>query len=239
MSEILSTEAVSVQFQGLKALDNVSLRLRRGEILGLLGPNGAGKTTLVNVLSGFQPPTQGHVQLDGQPLRPSGPEFFARSGIARTFQSVRLFPRLSVLENVQVAALLHHSGRAQSIRKAREAIAFVGLSHVEGRPSAELPYAQERLIGIARALALEPDFLLLDEPAAGMQDVESGKLIELIRAIPGTFNCGILLIEHNLQVIMECCPSLHVLQEGRTLTNGTQDDVRRDPLVIEAYLGVS
>ncbi|MCW5623577.1 MAG: ABC transporter ATP-binding protein [Burkholderiales bacterium] len=239
MPEALSTRAVGVRFQGLAALDRVDLTLPRGEIVGLLGPNGAGKTTLVNVLSGFQRPDAGQVLLDDHSLERAGPESLARRGVARTFQSVRLFDRLTVTENAEMGALVHGGSRTRARAVARQAIAFTGLESVADRLAGSLPYALERRVGIARALAQHPRFLLLDEPAAGMHDAECLDLVALIRRIPDAFECGVLLIEHNMSVVMATCASLHVLASGRTLATGPVDHVRNDPAVIDAYLGAA
>jgi branched-chain amino acid transport system ATP-binding protein len=236
MSE-LRTESISVRFQGLRALDSVDLSLKDGEILGLLGPNGAGKTTLVNVVSGFQRPTAGTVRVDGKSVGGLTPDALARHGIARTFQSVRLFRRLSILENVEVSALGHAKTRNEARSTARRALEFVGLGAAARRVAGELPYADERRVGIARALALRPRFLLLDEPAAGMTDSECLDLVLIIRQLPQSFGCAVLLIEHNIEVVMEVCHRLHVLNGGRTLAVGPVESVRKNPDVIAAYLG--
>ena len=227
----LETHDVSVQFDGLKALESITLSLAQNEIQGLLGPNGAGKTTLVNVMSGYQRPTQGSLLLDDKPVNRLAPEALARLGVARTFQSVRLFRRLTVLENVEAAALTCHSRRAAARDAARDALQYNGLD--------ALPYAHERRVGIARALALQPHFLLLDEPAAGMTEPECDELAGLIQQLPATFGCGVLLIEHNMGVVMTVCRTLHVLNNGRTLATGPIETVRRDPEVISAYLGAA
>jgi branched-chain amino acid transport system ATP-binding protein len=235
----LETHGVSVQFDGLKALESITLSLAQNEIQGLLGPNGAGKTTLVNVMSGYQRPTQGSLLLDDTPVSRLGPEALARLGVARTFQSVRLFRRMTVLENVEAAALTCHSRRATARDAAREALNYIGLEAFAHRRADALPYAHERRVGIARALALQPRFLLLDEPAAGMTEPECDELAGLIQQLPARFGCGVLLIEHNMGVVMTVCRTLHVLNNGRTLATGPIESVRRDPEVISAYLGTS
>jgi branched-chain amino acid transport system ATP-binding protein len=237
MAERLRTENITVSFQGLRALEGVNLSLSRGEILGLLGPNGAGKTTLVNVLSGFQRPTTGRVLLDEQDVTGKTPEALATRGVSRTFQSVRLFKKLSVRENVNVGALAMHSSRRAARSPVDDILEMTGLASYANRQAGALPYAIERLVGIARALALRPHFLLLDEPAAGMSDAECTELVTLIVRLPTLFKCGILLIEHNMSVVMRACARLHVLDSGRTLTVGETEPVRRDPIVINAYLG--
>ena len=235
----LETHKVSVQFDGLNALESVSLSLAQNEILGLLGPNGAGKTTLANVMSGYQRPTEGSLMLNDEIVSGLRPEALARRGVARTFQSVRLFRRLTVFENVEVAALTCHSSRAAARNAARGALKYIGLEKVAHRRADALPYADERRVGIARALALEPRFLLLDEPAAGMTEPECDELARLIQLLPETFGCGVLLIEHNMSVVMTACRGLHVLNNGRTLATGPIERVRRDPEVIAAYLGAA
>ncbi|TIU72057.1 MAG: ABC transporter ATP-binding protein [Mesorhizobium sp.] len=237
MARTLRTEGIAVRFQGLKALDAVNLTLSKGQILGLLGPNGAGKTTLVNVLSGFQKPAAGRVMLDDEDMTGRAPEKFASRGIARTFQSVRLFKKLSVRENVEVAALAIHVSRRAAKAAVDEALDIAGLSECAHRQAGALPYALERLVGIARAMVLRPNFVLLDEPAAGMTDGESDQLVELIKRLPAQCDCGVLLIEHNMAVVMNACGQLHVLDGGRTLAQGEMAAVRDEPAVISAYLG--
>jgi branched-chain amino acid transport system ATP-binding protein len=236
---VLQMKSISVQFQGLKALDRVDLTLSRGEILGLLGPNGAGKTTLINVMTGFVRPSEGQMLLGGEVVSGLTPEALARRGVARTFQSVRLFRRLSVLENVEIAALTLHRRRARARHAARQALAFTGLEQFAHRRAGALAYADERRVGIARALALEPQFLLLDEPAAGMTEAECETLSNLITQLPQRFSCGVLLIEHNVSVVIAVCREIHVLDNGRTLASGAINIVRRDPAVIAAYLGTA
>jgi branched-chain amino acid transport system ATP-binding protein len=229
----LSTEGVTVQYDGVLALEDVSFELRQGEILGLLGPNGAGKTTLVNVLSGFSRPTRGKVLLEGAAITRKRADVIARLGVVRTFQSVRLFRRLTVRDNVMVPSVEIRAARHAADR----ALDFVGIAGLAGKIAGTLPYTQERLVGIARALATQPRFLLLDEPAAGMSDAEGAQLVELVAKIPSSFGCGVLLIEHNMPVVMACCERLHVLRGGRTLAVGRREEVRRNRGVIDSYLG--
>ncbi len=235
----LQTSKVSVHFDGLRALESVDIVLAEGNILGLVGPNGAGKTTLVNVMSGFQKPSEGDLMLGGQTVTDISPERLAKQGVARTFQSVRLFRRLSVFDNVIVAALAHHPRMAQAREAARAALAFLGLETLSHRRAGALAYADERRVGMARALALRPRFLLLDEPAAGMDDAECDSLAHLIARIPREFNCGVLLIEHNISVVTSVCRDLHVLNNGRTLASGPIEKVRNDPEVVAAYFGAT
>ena len=236
---VLQVQGVSVQFQGLKALDEVDLSLSEGEILGLLGPNGAGKTTLINVMTGYVRPSEGRMLLGDEEVSGLSPEALARRGVVRTFQSVRLFRRLTVLENVEIAALTLHSRRQHARDAARRVLAFVGLEQFANRRAGALAYADERRVGFARALALEPRFLLLDEPAAGMTEVECEALSHLIAQLPQRFGCGVLLIEHNVSVVIAVCRDIHVLDNGRTLATGAIDTVRKDPAVIAAYLGTA
>jgi branched-chain amino acid transport system ATP-binding protein len=232
-SGLLSTRLISMRFGGITALEDVSLTLERGQTVGLLGPNGAGKTTLVNVLTGFAQPTSGAVLLDGAPVTGMRPDQLALRGIVRTFQSVRLFRRMSVLQNVLVPAHARRGGR----EAAERALDFVGISGLAARQAGSLPYTQERLVGVARALALGPAFLLMDEPAAGMNDAEGTQLVDLIRRIPPAYGCGLLLIEHNMPVVMAVCSDLHVLRQGRTLVRGPRDEVRTNREFIDSYLG--
>ena len=233
---MLGTEGVGVHFGGLKALEDVTFGVAHNEIVGLLGPNGAGKTTLLNVLSGFQAPSEGVVALDGRRIDRWPPHRRARRGIARTFQAVRPFPNLSVRDNVLVAALTG-SSRRDSTRLCDDILARFELVDIAGNLAGTLNYAQERLVGLARALVLRPRFLLLDEPAAGTTDVEAAELAERIRAIPDEFGCAVVVVEHNIGVVATTCRRVHVLAEGRTLVAGAWDDVKRDDVFIRAYLG--
>ncbi len=234
----LDARDITVRFGGLTALENVSVRLMPDEVLGLIGPNGAGKTTLVNVLSGFQAPTSGTLRLDGQSIDQLSPEERARFGLARTFQAVRLFPDLPVIANVEVSALARGLSRARAKDMARELLHWIGMDGRAAQRGSALPYSDGRKVGIARALALEPNYLLLDEPAAGMHESEAEALLEKIIAIPRTFRCGVMLIEHNVRLVVAASTRLHVLEFGRTLAEGNPAQIREDRRVIEAYLGV-
>jgi branched-chain amino acid transport system ATP-binding protein len=236
---ILQVQGISVQFRGLKALDGVGLSLSQGEVLGLLGPNGAGKTTLIDVMTGYVRPSEGRMLLGGEEIGGLTPEALARRGVVRTFQSIRLFRRLSVLENVEIAALTLHPSRSDAREAARRMLAFTGLEQFAHRRAGALAYADERRVGIARALALEPRFLLLDEPAAGMTEAECEILAHLIAELPQRFGCGVLLIEHNVNVMFSVCRDIHVLDNGRTLATGATETVRKDAAVIAAYLGTA
>ncbi len=230
---------ISVRFGGLLALDRVNITVRPARILGLIGPNGAGKTTLVNVLSGLQRPSFGEVRIGGESMLRWPAHVVARSGVARTFQGVRLFRTLTVWENVIAGAI----GRGLSIQRANDVtvdvLEWVGLIDQSSVRASALPYGAERRVGIARALAMSPRFLLLDEPAAGLNEAESDDLALLISAIPKRFGCGVLLIEHNMRVVMRVCHTLHVLDGGKTISEGEAEKVRCDPEVIRAYLGTS
>jgi len=235
----LAARGVSVHFEGLTALDAVDLSLAPGEIVGLIGPNGAGKTTLLNVLSGFQKPAAGQVTLDGENVTGRPPHKIARHGVARTFQAVRLFDSLSVLENIQIGAAGVGQGLAASRRHARDVAARLGLeARLEMRAGA-LPYGEERRVGIARALAMAPKYLMLDEPAAGLSDAELQALLETLKGLPAAFDCGLLVVEHNMRLIMALCETIHVLDQGRTLAEGSPEAIRRDAEVRRAYLGTA
>jgi branched-chain amino acid transport system ATP-binding protein len=236
-TELLEARDVVVRFGGLVALDHVNISLRRGEIFGLIGPNGAGKSTTVNVLSGFQQPDDGEVLIDGNTIRGWSPHRVARSGVARAFQAARLFPALTVFENVAVAAINAGDGRAGSRRRAAEILTWIGCGHRADVPCAALNYGDQRRIGIARALALEPNFVLLDEPAAGMNERECEELISLVAAIPERWGCGVLLIEHNMSVVMRTCRRILVLDGGRPIAEGTPGAIQNNPDVRRAYLG--
>ncbi|MGE0503454.1 MAG: ABC transporter ATP-binding protein [Rhizobiaceae bacterium] len=233
----LGTSAVSVDFGGIAALTGIDFSVGRSEIVGLIGPNGAGKTTLVNVLTGYQAPSSGMVRLEGQEITGLAPDKINRRGVSRTFQAVRLFDDLSVLENILAAAVTHTSESAKADAFAWELIDWIGAAAVADRKASGLPYGIERLIGIARALACRPSFLLLDEPAAGTNTDEARKLSDIVRAIPSTFACGVVLIEHNVPLVLATCDRIHVLDAGRTIAVGEPRDIVANPDVRRAYLG--
>lgn len=234
----LSAAAVSVDFAGLRAIDNVSVTLEHGEILGLVGPNGAGKTTMVNVLSGFQAPSQGSVTLDDSTVTGQRASWMARHKVVRTFQAVRLFQGLTVSENIEAALTSLNIGRFAARRKALEMLDYMGISRCADMLGSALNYGDERRVGIARALALNPRFLLLDEPAAGMNIAEADALSDLIRQIRDDLGCGILLIEHNMSLITRTCERMHVMASGRTIAQGPPRQVLADPQFRSAYLGI-
>ena len=235
--ERLEVRDVAVQFEGLAAVDGVSLALGRHEILGLIGPNGAGKTTIVNVLTGFQKPTHGTIVVDGVDATGWAPHRLGRAGVVRTFQAVRLFRDLPVIENLEAAAVGVGLRRREGVRRAHEILRWMNFEHRGHVRASSLPYGEERRVGIGRALAAAPRFVLLDEPAAGMSDAECDQLMALISRIPEEFGCGVLLIEHNMRVIMGVCDRVHVIDSGRTIAEGPPQEIQTNPAVIRAYLG--
>lgn len=252
MSAILAVEGLSKAFGGLMALSDLSFSVREGEIFGLIGPNGAGKTTLFNILSGLTRPTTGTVHLLGRDITGQAPAAVARLGLARTFQNIRLFGGMSVLDNVRVPrhALDDTSlwggvfgtprARAQeraALALARELVELVGLGAQMDATAASLPYGARRRLEIARALALAPKILLLDEPAAGLNQAEKQELSRFIRDIRDRFCLTVLLIEHNVPLVMGLCRSVAVLNFGQLIAQGAPEAIQADPAVIEAYLG--
>lgn len=230
---------VTKDFAGLRALDAVSLRLEQGEILGLIGPNGSGKTTLINIITGFLKPSAGRIWLDGTELTGLPPHKIAPLGLARTFQTIKLFMNLTVRENVEVAAVSVGLARQEAGRRADEMLEMLGAADLADMQAGSLPYGAERRVEIARALAANPRYLLLDEPAAGLNEAESEELLETLASIPKEFGCGLLIVDHDMRLIMRLCDRLHVLNYGKTISEGNPDEVRKSPAVIEAYLGAS
>ncbi len=228
---------VAVEFTGLRALDGVSLTLDPGEIVGLIGPNGSGKTTLINAVTGQVPLAGGRVLLGEEDISGLKPRRIALKGLARSFQIVRLFNGMSVVENVEAAALAHGDGLRAARAKAERLLEEFGLSSRADELGDSLSYGDKRRVEIARALASDPAFLLLDEPAAGMNDAETEALLHILSALPAARGLGLLIIDHDMGLIMRLCDRLHVLAFGRTIAEGSAAEVRANPAVIEAYLG--
>jgi ABC-type branched-subunit amino acid transport system ATPase component len=233
----LEARDVRVHIRGVKAVDGVDLILRAGEILGLIGPNGAGKTTLVNVLAGFQRVTTGVVVLAGRDIATWAPSQIACAGVVRTFQDVRLFPGLTAVENVEVAALSATSSRRLARSIAVDLLSRVQLADRAGALAGGLPHHDARRLAIARALAVRPSFLLLDEPAAGLTEPEADDLAGALVGVRDELAIGLLVIEHDMRLIMRLSERIQVLDHGRTIAVGTPTEVRGDPAVRTAYLG--
>jgi branched-chain amino acid transport system ATP-binding protein len=234
---LLEAHDLHVHFAGVRAIDGVDLALRTGEILGLIGPNGAGKTTVVNTLSGFQKPTAGMVSIGGVDVTGWPPHKLARVGLGRSFQGVRVFPNLTVLENVELGGVGVGIRRRVAREYALEILERLGLADKTELQARSLPFGDERRLGIARALAMRPRFLLLDEPGAGLNEVESEELMAVITSIRNDLGCGLLVIEHDMQLIMGVCERIQVLDHGRTIARGDPAEIQADAATVEAYLG--
>jgi branched-chain amino acid transport system ATP-binding protein len=236
---MLRAIGVSRSYDGIDALVDVHLELGRQEVVGLIGPNGAGKTTLVNVITGFDFPTIGSVELEGREITRWSPQRRGRAGLARTFQQGHAFKGLTVRENVEVAALgVGAPGREARVR-AERLLDALGLAGRADEPAVSLPHGDERKLGVARALATEPRFVLMDEPAAGLTESEVPDLAAVVRSVRDNHDAGVLLIDHNVTLMFDVCDRIHVLDEGRTLAQGTPDEIRRNIDVANAYLGGS
>jgi branched-chain amino acid transport system ATP-binding protein len=223
----------------VQALRGVTLELHRHEVVGLIGPNGAGKSTLVNVLTGFDFPDEGAVELEGRDVTRWAPHRRGRAGLARTFQHSRSFKALSVRENVEVAALGVGAGPREARRRADGLLESLRLGNYADAPARVLPHGDERRLGVARALATEPRYVLMDEPAAGLPEAEVPAFAEVVRSVRDDHDAGVLLIDHNMALIMGVCDRIQVLDQGRTLAEGTPGEIRDNLDVAAAYLGES
>ncbi|MFO0992670.1 MAG: ABC transporter ATP-binding protein [Hyphomicrobiales bacterium] len=233
----LTADHVSVSFEGLRALSNVNVDVPREMVTGLIGPNGAGKTTLVNVLTGFQVPTEGHVILDGEKLGRLPPHQIRRRGVARTFQSGRLFSDLTVLDNLEVTGVGLGLARRDAAARAEAMLEWIGIAQLAERAGGGLPYTDERRVAIGRALMMDPSYLLLDEPAAGMSAEEAKELAALIKRIVAEKKCGVLLIEHNIGLVLNICDHIHVLDSGEIIEVGSPSAIKASEKVRHAYMG--
>ncbi len=249
---VLEVNELSIAFGGLIALDKVTISVGEKELVGLIGPNGAGKTTLFNTITGLSKQMEGEIIFKTKKISQLPPHERTQCGISRTFQNIRLFPELSVLDNVRIAADMHHrpaimksifrtaealSRESEALKKAESLLEIMNLSKIKNEKAKNLPYGDQRKLEIARAIAIEPDLLLLDEPAAGMHPGESRDLMNLISWLRDQFNLAILLIEHDMKVVMGVCERIYVLDYGKVIAEGDPDYIKNNPKVIEAYLG--
>jgi branched-chain amino acid transport system ATP-binding protein len=233
----LVAHEIRVHFEGVRAVDGVDLTLEQGQIMGLIGPNGAGKTTFMNAVSSFVTLAGGTVQLDGRDVTGWTPQRLAKHGLVRTFQDVATFPQLTVFENVELGGLGTGLTRRAARARARDLLTRLGLAHVAALPASALPHGEERRVGIARAVAASPTYLLLDEPGAGLDDAESIELAETIARLRGELGCGVLLVEHDMRIIFKVCEQIQVLDYGKTIAVGKPAEIRSNRAVVAAYLG--
>ena len=249
---LLKATKLSKVFGGLKAVSNFEVTIEKGELIGLIGPNGAGKTTAFNLLTGVYEPTTGEIELDGKSLIGLKPYQITQLGLARTFQNIRLFSELTVLDNVKIAYHFHvkygilesvlrmgryHKEEAEIEAKAIELLKIFKLADKKDEIAKNLPYGEQRRLEIARALAAQPKLLLLDEPAAGMNPQETQELMKMIQWIKKEFDLTILLIEHDMSLVMNVCERIYVLEYGSMIAQGVPEEIKNNPRVIEAYLG--